>query len=357
MNALIQSNPSTATSPKEQASRLIGVVREIQEAAKQADIKVSEIEGRGWLKNLVASNRDDLVSTAKSQGRINDLFVRLNQEIIALNTLGYVYLTNVIAEFELQVNEGVKGSDGRIHVLSESGQRVAKAAKEMFSAILDTSRSTQEKIDANSEATVALRIETDDLAKSALTQFSLIESLNYTSAALEKRANRLDAVAAEHGQDIRHLYGGIAEAARHTAEQADSNKRALQRLVDRVEGVIVVTKAIDMRTHAIEEAAAKVDYCMQGHAALVERHSTLIGGATESICTIAHAQSEMASRLTFLADSNDVLQKNVLALLTQMARLDADHTAEKFRLKRIMRVISGTMFLLALTSVVLTLRT
>jgi DNA repair exonuclease SbcCD ATPase subunit len=357
MNALVQSAPSSTASPKEQASRLIGIVTEIQEAAKQADLKVSESESRGWLKNLVTSNRDDLVSTAKSQGRINDLFVRLNQEVIALNTLGYVYLTNVIAEFERQVNEGVKGSDGRIHVLSESGKRVAAAAKEMFSAILDTSRLTQEKIDANAEATEALRTEVGNLVESSLSHSGLIASLQDVSTELQTLTDRLGAVAAQHGDDLKQLNSGLAEAIRHTTEQAESNSRALQHIEHEVESITAATKSIGARTRTIEAAVREVDFDMRGHSTLIANHSELISGTTESISTLMQEQKEAGARLNLLVESNTTLEKTMAALLAQMARINADHAAEKSRLQRTTRIIGATMLLLALTCIALALHT
>lgn len=356
MNALIQSAPSSAASPKEQASRLISIVTEIQEAAKQADLKVSEIESRGWLKNLVTSNRDDLVSTAKSQGRINDLFVRLNQEVIALNTLGYVYLTNVIAEFERQVNEGVKGSDGRIHVLSESGKRVAAAAKEMFSAILDTSRLTQEKIDANAEATETLRIDVGNLVESTLSHAGLIASLQDISRELQTRTDQLGAVAAQHEDDLKHLHNGLAEAIRHATEQTEGNSKALQHLEHEIENVTATTKSIEARTRAIGEAARKVDFHIRGHSTLIENHSKLIIGVTESISTLMQGQKEMDARLDLLADGTKTLEKAMPILLAQMDRLNADHAAEKSRLQRTAWAIGTMMLLLSLTCIVLALQ-
>lgn len=202
MTALIQSKPSNTIAPEGQASRLLGLVKEIEKAAKEANVKVAEIESRGFFKNLVTSSRDDLVSTARSQSRINDLLVRLNQEVVALNTLGYVYLASVFAEFERQINEGVRDSDGKIHVLSESGKRVACAAKEMFSAILDSSRSTQEKIDATAEAADALRADVDWLTEGALAHSELIDGLRVGSSTLLERSERLGALAAEHSEAI-----------------------------------------------------------------------------------------------------------------------------------------------------------
>lgn len=121
---------------------------------KDVASQIDKVLERGVLRNLVSSSRDDLVEHANGQNRVNTLLLKLQREAIALNTLGYAYLTSLIAEFERQVNEGVRDSDGKIHVLSSKGKEVAQMAKEMFNAILDTSESTQSRIDANT-ATVA----------------------------------------------------------------------------------------------------------------------------------------------------------------------------------------------------------
>jgi len=356
MNAVITSSPSSATSPKDQASRLVGIVRQIQEAAKESDFKISEIESRGWIKNLVASNRDDLISTAKSQSRINDLFVRLNQEVIALNTLGYVYLANVIAEFERQVNEGVRDSDGRIHILSENGKRVANAAKEMFSAILDSSRSTQEKIDANAEAAEALRIDVDTLAESTLIHTGFIKTLQDVSAEIQTRTDRIGAIAVQHGANLQDLSDGLAQATQHAAEVAESHRRSLQHLEQRVESVTAVATSIVARTGAVEQAASAVDVRIKGQTVLAAEHSKSIGEATERIGTLMQKQSETNARLKALADLSSTLEANSTTFLSQIAQLSADHAAEKSRLRHTTWVLGTMISLLASTCIILALR-
>ncbi len=353
MNTLIQSKPSSAAAPSAQATRLLGIVREIQEAAKDANLKISEIESRGWLKNLVASSRGDLVSTAKSQGRINDLFVRLNQEAIALNTLGYVYLASVIAEFERQVNEGVKGSDGRIHVLSENGRHVARAAKEMFSAILDSSRSTQEKIDTNAEAIVDLRSNVDQLANSARIHTGQIEVLQDSSSELQSRAEQLGAVATQHREALDGLLSELAAANRLAHEQADGNSRTLQRLEDGIESVSAVTASIDARTSAIEEATDSVDVRLAEQIALTEKQGGAIAQAAESLRTLLSAQSESGARLNVISRNCEGLEERFHVLLAETARLSAGQATAKSRLHKVTWAMGIMIFALVATCIVL----
>lgn len=144
--------PTTAIAPRERASQFSRLIFEIEDAIEESEAQVEEIGKRGVLRNLFSSSRDDLVAHAEGQNKLNGLLLKLQREAISLNTLGYAYLTSLIAEFERQVNEGLRGSDGEIHVLSSTGKEIAQMATEMFGAILDTSESTQARIDANTEA-------------------------------------------------------------------------------------------------------------------------------------------------------------------------------------------------------------
>jgi DNA repair exonuclease SbcCD ATPase subunit len=342
MTALIQLLPSKAASPQEQASRIFGLIKKLEGAAKKADLKVSEIESRGWLKNIVASSRDDLVSTARSQGEINELMVQLNQEIIGLNTLGFAYLTSVIAEFERQVNEGVKDSDGRIHVLSENGRNVAKAAKEMFGAILDTSRETQGRIDANAEAAVGLRLDVDTLSGSFSAYSSLVDVLQKESADLHAATGRLDSALALHESSLENIGRRFEEAACQAAEQAANNSRALQNLDDRLGGVSEIATSINKRTRAVEDLTSNLKVRIAEQSALVENHSTKINEAIDSIST--------------LVDKGSELEKQLPSLLAQIDRLRDDHAAEKARLQRTTRAMSIAMLFLASICTALVLR-
>jgi chromosome segregation ATPase len=143
---------STAVAPRERASQFHRLILEIEKAMGESQSHVQEIQERGVWRNLVSSSRDDLIAHANGQNTVNTLLLKLQREAISLNTLGYAYLTSLIAEFERQVNEGVRDSDGQIHVLSSKGKEVAQMATEMFNAILDTSESTQARIDANTAA-------------------------------------------------------------------------------------------------------------------------------------------------------------------------------------------------------------
>jgi hypothetical protein len=52
-----------------------------------------------------------------------------------VKALVYAYLISDIAEFERQVNEGVRDSDGKMHVPSCKGKEVAQMAMQTHNAI------------------------------------------------------------------------------------------------------------------------------------------------------------------------------------------------------------------------------
>ncbi|MGK5017055.1 hypothetical protein [Janthinobacterium sp. BJB446] len=325
MTALIQLLPTKTASPQEQASRIFSLIKKLEDTAKKAGLEVSEIESRGWWKNIVSSSRDDLISTARSQGEINDLLVKLNQEIIGLNTLGFAYLTSVIAEFERQVNEGVKDSDGRIHVLSENGKNVAKAAKAMFSAILDASRETQGRIDANTEAAIALRLDVDKLSE-------------FVSCSIKNIDNRFE------------------EATRQATEQSAGNLRALQNLEHRVGDVTEIAASFDARTRAVEKLTGNARVRIAEQLALAETHSTKINEAMDSVHTLIQGQTDASAKLNLLAHKGMELEKQLPSLLAQIDLLRDNHAAEKDRLQRTTRTMSVVIFFLALICTGLALR-
>lgn len=334
MTALIQSKPSNTIAPEGQASRLLGLVKEIEKAAKEANFKVSEIESRGFFKNLVTSSRDDLVSTARSQSRINELLVRLNQEVVALNTLGYVYLASVFAEFERQINEGVRDSDGKIHVLSESGKRVASAAKEMFSAILDSSRSTQEKIDATAEAADALRADVDRLTEGALAHSELIDGLQVDSSTLLDRSERLGALAVQQHLSIEQLASRVEEDRLRASESDSRIAQTLRRLESEFEHVAASTVALQDRTHSLLEATSRAQASSEEHRALAAEHSEAIVRAAESVRKLIAVEGETTAQLEFLLKSYRGVEHDIPTLAAQMAKMTASQANEKSQLLR-----------------------
>lgn len=334
MTALIHSKPSSTIAPEDQASRLLGLVKEIEKATREADVKVAEIESRGFFKNLVTSSRVDLVSTAKSQSRINDLLVRLNQEVVALNTLGYVYLASVLAEFERQINEGVRDSDGKIHVLSENGKRVASAAKEMFSAILDSSRSTQEKIDATAEAADALRADVDRLTEGALAHSELIGGLQVGNSTLLERSDRLGALAEQQHVSIEQLASRVAEVRLRASESDSRTAQTLQRLESEFERVAASTVALQDRTHSLQEATSRAQATSEEHRALAAEHSEAIARAAESIRKLIAVEGETTAQLELLVKSYKGVGHDVSTLAAQMAKMTASQANEKSQLLR-----------------------
>ncbi|HCA17320.1 MAG TPA: hypothetical protein DEO64_09345 [Alcaligenes faecalis] len=343
MTSLIQLKPLNTIAPEGQASRLLGLVKEIDKAAKEANVKVAEIESRGFFKNLVTSSRDDLVSTARSQSRINDLLVRLNQEVVALNTLGYVYLASVFAEFERQINEGVRDSDGKIHVLSESGKRVASAAKEMFSAILDSSRSTQEKIDATAEAADALRAEVDRLTEETVAHSELINGLQVGNSTLQENSEHLGVLAAQQHVSIEQLTSRV-EADRIRALESDSRiAQTFQRLESEFERVAASTVELQDRTHSLQEATPSAQ-------ATSEEHRVLTAGHSEAIL-------RTTAQLEFLVKSYRGLEKDVPTLAAQMAKMTASQANEKSQLLRAVWALGASVAVLTALCSVLALKT
>ncbi|MGJ7578552.1 hypothetical protein ACSFA3_00035 [Variovorax sp. RHLX14] len=340
MTALIQSKRSNTVAPESQASRLLGLVKEIENAAKEANVKVAEIESRGFLKNLVTSSRDDLVSTAKSQSRINDLLVRLNQEVVALNTLGYVYLASVFAEFERQINEGVRDSDGKIHVLSESGKRVASAAKEMFSAILDSSRSTQEKIDATAEVADALRADVDRLTQGALAHSELIDGLQVDCSALLERSERLGALAVQQHVSIEQLASRVEEDRLRASESDSRIAQTIRRLESEfervaasafahselIDGLQVDSSALLERTERLGALAVQQHLSIEQLASRVEEDRLR---ASERDSRIAQTIRRLESEFERVAASTVALRDQMHSLLEATSRAQA--TSEEHR--------------------------
>lgn len=207
---------------------------------KESADKVDEIEKRGTLRNLISSSRGDLIAHATGQNKVNALLLQLQREAITLSTLGYAYVTSLLAEFERQVNEGVRDSDGQIHVLSSKGKEVAQMATEMFNAILDASESTQARIDANTEALAAHEQRFAELTR------ALAEEVERTKAFEQFRlasAQALEAVGRQHLQVLdgfqeheRERAAMLAQVERFRDElsQAAGREVGLQRRVQRL---------------------------------------------------------------------------------------------------------------------------
>lgn len=134
------------------ADGLLSMMGEIDEAIRESNAALAEVEGRSWGASLIASDRDDLVKVSRAQGRINDLMIEMMNQIIVVNTMGYAYLVSVIDEFDRSVNNGWIDSEGKVQKLSESGRNFAAKATTIFNAILDGSRATQEKIESQAAA-------------------------------------------------------------------------------------------------------------------------------------------------------------------------------------------------------------
>lgn len=132
------------------AGDLLGTIKDIEKAINSSGRAVKEVEGRGFLKSIFSSTSKDLIKISSSQNNINDLMLSLIQEIITLNLMSYSYLASVFNEFQKKVKGGWVDAEGRFQELSECGQTFANTATDIFSKIIEGSRSTQEKIELNS---------------------------------------------------------------------------------------------------------------------------------------------------------------------------------------------------------------
>lgn len=143
-----------AVSPREVARDLMGTIKLIEEALESSGQEISRVEGRGALKNLFSSSREDLLAISRSQNRINDLMLDMIREIITLNVMSYTYMAGVLDEFMRMTKSGWKDKDGQIQRLSSTGKDFADTAARIFAKIMDGARSTQQAIEFN-----AVRIE------------------------------------------------------------------------------------------------------------------------------------------------------------------------------------------------------
>lgn len=218
--------------PQERATSLFGIVSDIDDAMRESNGTITKIEGRGVFQNVFSSSREDLLAYAQSQQRINGLLVKLNQEVVATNMMGYTFLASVVADFVRQVDEGRKDSDGRLHVLSRNGKEVARMATEMFNAILDGSRLTQERIDANSAAVQDLDGKYAEVTNELAQQAARMSFLEDFSATADLRFKGRDAVAQRHGEMLDRSREAIEVLTRQqtaTRDQIGEFKIAVER--------------------------------------------------------------------------------------------------------------------------------
>lgn len=140
------------SSPDRSRLRLLAITEKIGHALEASQTTVKGIEDRGTFANLLASDREDLVTVARGQNSINSLMMEMMREIIAVNVMGYAYLASVINEFRINVKDGWTDADGRFYTLSKTGKDFADTATIIFTSILDGARSTQEAISDNAQA-------------------------------------------------------------------------------------------------------------------------------------------------------------------------------------------------------------
>jgi hypothetical protein len=148
--------PTTLT-PSDVARDVMGTIKKIEKAIEDSNGHIGAIEDRGWVKNWLASSREDLIAVSKSQTKINELMLGIIQDVITLNVMSYSFLAAVIDEFRQMTAEGWKENDGRVQRLSKTGKEFAETASNIFVKIVEGSRVTHEAIELNTKDIGALR--------------------------------------------------------------------------------------------------------------------------------------------------------------------------------------------------------
>lgn len=162
------------------ASDLLSVIKDIELSIEDSSRQVSRIENRGLFKRAFSSSHSDLVDISKSQNKINEMMLGLIQEIITLNTMSYSFLAAVIGELEQRAKTGWLDSEGRFQELSETGQQFADRAHDIFSKILDGSKSTQTKIEVNQQNIEQLQQQFSLKAQTVIRNTQEIDSIKST---------------------------------------------------------------------------------------------------------------------------------------------------------------------------------
>lgn len=162
------------------AAEIYGRVVDIEKAIKAAESNITAIENRGFIDSIFSSDRDDMVSVSRSQNRINDLMLKMINDIIALNVMSYTVLVAVMADFERRVAEGVRDANGRVIRLSTVGKDFADSATAIFARIIDGSRDTKEKIALNASQIESIRKALNEKARVDAQQDEAIQAIHHS---------------------------------------------------------------------------------------------------------------------------------------------------------------------------------
>lgn len=185
-------------SPGRVATDLADTIKTIQDAVEDSGKAIDEIEGRGFLKNVFSSNRNDLVTISRSQNKINELVLCLVRETMNLNLMSYLYLKEVHSELQRMVKQGWKDHEGRLQELSEIGESLAATTCDTLGKVIEGSRAIKEKVESNSNSIESLQ---QLLAnKDTLDQRQSRDIANLESSLQEKSA-----VVEQQNQEIERL--------------------------------------------------------------------------------------------------------------------------------------------------------
>lgn len=244
---------STAISPRDVARDLMGTIRLIEEALESSGQEISRVEGRGALKNLFSSSRDDLVAISRSQNRINDLMLDMIREIITLNVMSYSYMAGVLEEFMRMSKSGWKDKDGQIQRLSTTGKEFADTAARIFAKIMDGARSTQQAIELNA-------VQIEDVRKTLLAKESV-------DAEQSLELQRIDGDLARKAEVIAGLRSVLAEKA-GIDERQSRELEAMSILIDETSGAVA-------KLHVLLQEKARTDEDQTAKLAALEQQSGL----------------------------------------------------------------------------------
>jgi hypothetical protein len=169
-----------AVTPASVASDLFMKVKDIEDAIREAEHRVAEVEGRNIVTRIFSSATTDLVNISKSQHRINDLMLAMINEIITLNVMSYGFLADVLDQFSKQVAEGMRESSGQIIKLSSVGKSFADSAASIFNKIIEGSRATRDTIELSAANIESLRAALKEMAMLDERQSRDIASLQHS---------------------------------------------------------------------------------------------------------------------------------------------------------------------------------
>ncbi|MDH1263363.1 hypothetical protein [Pseudomonas sp. GD03944] len=287
VNELVQVE---SKSPAVVASDLLSVIKDIELSIEDSSRQVSRIENRGLFKRAFSSSHSDLVDISRSQNKINEMMLGLIQEIITLNTMSYSFLAAVIGELEQRAKTGWLDSEGRFQELSETGQQFADRAHDIFSKILDGSKSTQTKIEVNQQNIEQLQLQFSAKAQVVIRNSEAID-------------------------DIRSTLSTKAELMARSREDIGQIQSVLQAKAERLSGI---DKALEQKRSIVEQQDRAIK-------ALVEELQE------NNRLDIAREQAMAA------------LQQEVRGLTERLSALDASTITQQGKTKMVLGVLSGAV--------------